>query len=299
MHSEYRYLSRLWLKNPGAAVGHYGIYSAEGAMVGQFTLLRRQGRRWFVDGLKLDPEFQIYWVEAMAAALAFLGPGRYAYGWAYSLETPRREEAEQIAGVHVTKEEAIVVCGVDFADWPSWDRYYRSVSENSRRNAAKALKIFKTVEVREARGLQALPIIPVLVKFRAANYARKGLSAPPVRMLARYVANALVLAEAFRLSYCVADGEVVAVHVNYDFENLKYYLEGGFGADRGGTAWHLQIEVARAAYEADPTGKYIIGYSHFPYNEEADAGLLRARRAMRVKEWHNRPFEFSYAPEKR
>lgn len=295
MNSEYKFLSSLWLKNPGRSVRHYGIFSIEGAMVGHFSLLRRRGRCWFVDGLRLDPEFQIYWGQAMAAALELLGPGRYAYGWAYSLEPPRRDAIEQIPGVRVTKEEAILVCGVDFADWPSWDGYYRSLSENSRRNAARVLKTFRNVEVREAHGLGTLLIIPRLVKFRAANYARKGLNAPPIRMFFRYVVNALILSKAFRLSYFVADGEVLAVHVNYDFENVTYYLEGAFGAERGGTAWHLQIEVARAAYEADPTGKYIIGYSHFPYNEEADAGLIRSRRAMRVKEWPNHPFEFSYS----
>lgn len=295
MNSEYKFLSRLWLKNIGRAVRHYGVYSTDGGMVGHFTLLRRRGRSWFVDGLRLDPEFEIYWNEAMAEVLEFLGSGHYAYGWSYSLEPPRRDAIGQISGVCVTKEEMIEVYGVDFADWPNWERYYRNISENSRRNAARVLKTFGKIEVREVCGLETLRIIPRLVKFRAANYARKGLGEAPVRMFARYVANAFILSDSFRLSYFEADGEVLAIHMNYDFGNLKYYLEGAFEPERGGTAWHLQIEVARAAYEADPTGKYIIGYSHVPCDEEADAGLIRSRRAMRVKEWPNRPLEFSYS----
>lgn len=294
MNSEHQFLSRLWLKSIGRGVRHYGVYSTEGAMVGHFTLFRQGKRRWFVDGLRLDPEFEAFWGDAMTEALAVLGPGDYTYGWRYSLEGPRREEVERISGVCVTKEEAISVWGVDFADWPSWESYYRSLSENSRRSSTKVLKTFDRVEVREARGLQTLRILHKFVQFRANNYARKGLSAPPFRMFVRYVANALVLGDKFRLAYVVADDDVLAIHRNFDFGNIKYYLEGAFDSERGGTAWHLQIEVARAAYAADSKGKYILGYNRVIYNEEAAAGLMRARRAMRAKEWENRPFEFSY-----
>lgn len=120
MNSEHQFLSRLRLKNLGRVVRHYGVYSTEGAMVGHFTLLRRGGRNWFVDGLRLDPEFQMFWVDAMTEALEFLGPGDYGYGWLYSLEPPRREEVERMPGVCVTKDEIIIVSGVDFAEWPSW-----------------------------------------------------------------------------------------------------------------------------------------------------------------------------------
>ena len=295
VRSDHTYLSRMWFKHIGrGSVRTYGIFLEAGELVGHFTILRQNGTCWFVDGLKLDSEHQHRWEEAMVSALALLGPGDYRYGWYLSIEEPRAEMLSALTGVKVHWIEDAVVQGVDFSNWENWPSYYRSISENSRRNAAKMDKQFQKIEMGKAFGISALRIIPAFVRFRASNYARKQLAGHWLTMLIRYFINAVFMPKMFCLEYFAADGRIAAVQLNQEFCELTYYQEGAYNPDISGAAWRLQIEVVKAAFERYPKGKYIMGYTAWPFDAENVEGLMRSRRAMRVREWKNQVVYFKY-----
>ena len=297
VRSDHTYLSRLWFKHVGrGSVRTYGIFNTSEELIGHFTIQQKNGTRWFIDGLKLDPKYQDRWEEAMASALAALGPGEYRYGWYLSIEEPRAAALSTLKDVRVGWVEDAVVQGVDFSSWESWPAYYRSISENSRRNAAKMERQFQKIEVGKAFGFSALRIIPAFVRFRALNYARKQLGGHWFAMLVRYLVNAIFMPDMFSLDYFAADGRIAAVQLNQEFCDLTYYLEGAYNPDISGAAWRLQIDVVKAAFQRNPKGKYIMGYVAWPFDEENVEGLMRSRRAMRVREWKNQVVYFSYQP---
>lgn len=262
--------------------------------IGQCTLIVRRDTRVFYDGLNLYPEYSDLWAAAMAAVLADAGPGTYEYGWQWVPEPARDAELETIAGLNVIHSRPILVQGVDFANWPDWDAYYRDISENIRRNVKKAEKLHGDLAFHLVTGLASLGQVPALVAMRSAMYRRKGLPFHPIRIFAGYVGSILACPDQAMIGRVTGGGRTLAIQNNVEFADLHYYLDGAAANETEGGAWFLQLSMLRRAYERTPTGKFLLGYTDLPVEDQLAEGLLRSRRSLRASDWPSSLVRFAW-----
>ncbi|MBV8593857.1 MAG: hypothetical protein JOZ27_06125, partial [Caulobacteraceae bacterium] len=254
--------------SPRHAIGHYVVVTG------------KNGVTDFYDGLALEPEHQHRWAEAMEAALADLGPGRYSYGDPWSLEPSRAETIKALGALEVEDCRECVTQAVMFSNWPSWEAYYRSTSENSRANARRAAAKFPDIKVRFATRMAAIPAIVTLTSLRKDTYERKSLGFSRATAAARYAAKSLISPSQAKVAYVTAGGKVRAAMELEEFGPVTCYRSGGSARDADGAAWFLTFEVLKAAYEADPNGVFVMGY--YRIGDDIAPGLVRSRRSVRV-----------------
>jgi hypothetical protein len=264
--------------------------------IGQYTLIFRRDARIFYDGLNLYPEHRGLWTAAMTAILADAGAGTYEYGWQWVPEPPRDAELQAIPGVTMTHVRPILVQGVDFANWPDWDAYYRDVSENIRRNAKKAEKLHGDLKFSLVTGLATLAKVPALVAMRGAMYRRKQLAFSPLRIFAGYVTSILACPEQAMISEVTGGGRTLAIQNNVEFADYHYYLDGAAANETDGGGWFLQLAMLRRAYERTPKGKFLLGYTDLPLDDQLAEGLLRSRRSLRASDWPSCLVRFDWRP---
>lgn len=268
----------------------------ERTQIGQYTLIFRRDARIFYDGLNLYPEYRGLWAAAMTAVLADAGPGTYEYGWQWTPEPPRDTELRTIAGVTLTQVRPILVQGVDFANWPDWDAYYRDISENIRRNARKAEKLHGDLKFSLVTGLAALTKVPALVTMRGDMYRRKHLAFNPLRIFAGYVTNILACPAQAMIGVATSGGRILAIQNNVEFADFHYYLDGAAGSETDGGGWFLQLAMLRRAYERTPKGRFLLGYTDLPVDDQTAEGLLRSRRSLRASDWPSSLLRFDWRP---
>ncbi len=264
--------------------------------IGQYTLIFRRDARIFYDGLNLYPEYSGLWATAMTAVLAQAGPGTYEYGWQWVPEPPRDAELQTIPGVALTHIRPILVQGVDFANWPDWDAYYRDVSENIRRNAKKAEKLHGDLKFTLFTGLATLAKVPALVAMRGAMYRRKQLAFSPLRIFAGYVTSILACPDQAMIGVVTGGGRTLAIQNNVEFAGFHYYLDGAAANETEGGGWFLQLAMLRRAYEHTPKGKFLLGYTDLPIDDQMAEGLLRSRRSLRASDWPSSLVRFDWRP---
>ncbi|HEX5379783.1 MAG TPA: hypothetical protein VFW47_14500 [Phenylobacterium sp.] len=300
MRSAYAHLHRLGLKYTlrGQPRIFHVYLDQDGArtQIGHYTLIHRPGHYTFYDGINLYPEHRHHWEAAMRAAIAQAGPGRYDYGWQWNPEPARDAELAAIPGVRIVSTRNILIQGIDFSNWPTWEAYYRDVSENTRRNAKKAEKLHADIGVVVVTGLATLAKVPALVAMRQAMYRRKNLPFNPLRIFAGYVLNILACPDQAMIALAVGDGRVLAIQNNVEFADFHYYLDGAAANDTEGGAWYLQLAMLRRAYEAIPNGKFLMGYTDLPLDDQLAEGLLRSRRSLRVTDWPTSLIRFEFDP---
>lgn len=298
MRSAYAHLHGLGLKFLFRGVPRlYHVYletDGQQTQIGQATLIVRRDARVFYDGLNLYPEYRGLWASAMAAILADAGPGTYEYGWQWAPEPARDAELQTVAGVTVIRSRPILVQGVDFANWPDWDSYYRDVSENIRRNAKKAEKLHGDLTFDLVTGLAALTKVPALVAMRGAMYRRKSLPFHPLRIFAGYVSTILACPEQAMIGMVTSGDRTLAIQNNVEFADFHYYLDGAAASETEGGAWFLQLAMLRRAYERTPTGKFLLGYTDLPVEDQLAEGLLRSRRSLRASDWPSSLVRFDW-----
>jgi hypothetical protein len=264
--------------------------------IGQYTLIARRDARIFYDGLNLYPEHRDLWVTAMTAVLAEAGPGAYEYGWQWVPEPAREAELQTIPGVTMTHIRPILVQGVDFANWADWDAYYRDISENIRRNAKKAEKLHGDLRFTLVTGLPALAWIPALVAMRGEMYRRKHLPFKPIRIFAGYVTSVLACPAQAMIGVVTGGGRTLAIQNNVEFSDIHYYLDGAAANETEGGGWFLQLAMLRRAYERTPNGKFLLGYTDLPLDDQTAEGLLRSRRSLRASDWPSSLVRFDWKP---
>jgi hypothetical protein len=300
MRSAYAHLHGLRLKLLFRGVPKlFHIYletDGQRTQIGQYTLIFRRDARVFYDGLNLYPEHRGLWTAAMTAVLAAAGPGTYEYGWQWVPEPPRDAELRAMPGVNLTHVRPILVQGVDFSNWSDWESYYRDISENIRRNAKKAEKLHGDLKFDLVTGLAALTKVPALVAMRGAMYRRKQLAFSPLRIFAGYVTSILACPDQAMISMVSGGGRTLAIQNNVEFADFHYYLDGAAANETEGGGWFLQLAMLRRAYERAPKGKFLLGYTDLPVDDQTAEGLLRSRRSLRASDWPSSLVRFDWRP---
>jgi hypothetical protein len=278
----------------------YGVFlggPAAHTHIGHFTIIARGLRRSFYDGLKLQPEHQNLWVEAMQTALRALGPGTYEYGCAWALEPCRQDPLETIDGVVVSAVEPAVVQGIDYAQWASWDDYFLALNKNKRREAKNAKRRFAAMKQAVSRGHSAIWKIIPLARLRGHAHERKQIRFSPIWAGLRYLLDFALCPSQAIVAYVEGDKHVRAIARTIEFGPISYYVDAGAAADNRGAAWRLVLSLIRDARERNPQGKFLLGYYYLSTaTNPAGLGLLRARAALRVSEWRTSLIRFDYKP---
>lgn len=257
----------------------------EVVQIGHYTVLVSGRFRLFFDGINLYPEYAEHWSDAMVAALTQAGPGEYDYGWTWRTEPAREDLLRTIPGVEIQSVRPILIQGVDFASWPDWDSYYRSVSTNVRYDARRAENTEPDLHVEVTTGLAALLKVPKLVSLQISLYRRKGISFAAGRVFVGYVFNILLCPAQAMIASAVAAGRVLAMHKDVAFGDCHYHVNAAAAAGIAGEARYLQLAMLRRAYDATPRGKFLLGYSDVPLDEQSAKGLLQSRRFLRASGW--------------
>jgi hypothetical protein len=263
--------------------------------IGHYTLVATSRITLFYDGLNLYPEHAGLWSEAMQAALAQAGPGVYEYGWQWNIEPGREDLLAAMPGVRLQIVRPIMVQGVDFANWPSWDAYYGDISTNVRYDARRAEKTRGDLHMEISSGLATLFQAPRLVAMRAALYRRKGIGFRAWRVLLGYLVNTLICPSQAMIISAVADGRALAMQRDARFGSFHYHLDAAAAAGIAGEARYLQLAVLRRAYDLTPQGKFLMGYTDLPVEDQTAKGLLQSRRFLRVSHWPTTLIRFELA----
>jgi hypothetical protein len=247
------------------------------------------------DGLLLLPEAQSLFAPAMESVLRTLGPGQYEYGGLWNIEPPREELLGTIDGVTVSEARRFFVQGVDFSKWPSWERYWAKVSDSVRYESKYAPERVPGLRLVRYRGLAMLKAIKAIVDLQKASYARKGLGYNRLKHGIHYAYYIARCAPTLELVLAVADEGVLAAYYGSRIGANTYYIYGGQAAGSSGANWYLLKEMTRAAFEAAPSSRFIMGYVDYAMHDESvGGGLLRARRALRASDFETSMVEFDY-----
>ena len=270
--------------------------TATGAKIGQAAVLKR-GRRFEVqDGIMLAPEHAGHWQQSMACLLRALGSGTYVYGGLWSCEPAREGEFASLRGVTIEHVRPFAVQAVDFSRWPSWDRYWAKVSDSVRYESKYAPERVPGLRLERYKGLSMLKTIKAIVDQQKASYARKEMDYSRFKQGLRYAYYMLRCRASLEVVLAVADDGVLAAYYGARVGDRTYYIYGGQKAGSGGANWYLLKEMTREAFEAAPTGKFVMGNVDYAIHEEASGGgLLRARRALRVSDFETSIVTFKYS----
>ncbi len=301
LRSAHVHLSTLGLRTPFARAPRTFVvlakFAGEPKRIGHFTLVHSRDASGFYDGLCLKPDHAGCWAEAMAAALRLCGPGRFEYGWEWSLEPRREQQLGAIAGVEISLVRPSTVHAIDFARWPSWDDYRRATSENVRRNARRASAYIDALTVTFDAGLAALPHIRELAALRRELSRRKGLSYRPVRAALGYLGSIITMPRQAMIARVTGGGRTLAAYRYAEFGALTYFRDGAAVPDPGGAAWFLMLAMLQRAYDRAPQGKFVMGYTdRQPGRGDPAVGLLRSRRSVRVSDWPTSVVRFRWSP---
>jgi hypothetical protein len=273
------------------------VDSASQQKIGQCAVLKR-GRHFEIqDGIQLTEDQQGHWQQAMRALLAELGAGTYSYGGLWSCEAPREAEFALLRDVTVDQVRPFAVQGVDFAKWPNWDRYWAKVSDSVRYESKYAPERVPGLRLERFTGWKMLKAIPAIMDLQRASYARKDMGYNRVKQALRYAYYMARCGRSLEVVLAVADAGVLAAYYGGQVGDRTYYIFGGQKAGSGGANWYLLKEMTRAAFEAAPTGRFVMGNVDYAVHEEASGGgLLRARRALRVTDFETSMVNFTYRP---
>lgn len=263
-------------------------------VIGFFTIVGRGGEYSFYDGLNLLPDHAELWSTAMSAALASNGPGRYTYGWTWSLEPSRELDLRNLEQARVESVRNILVQGVDFAEWPDWQTYYRAISENVRRNHKKAAQLHPDLDIRSYHGTQAVRHVRELVAMRREMYRSKDVPFKQVRTIAGYLGRFLTCPEQATITFASSGDNNLAVQHTVEFGPTHYYLDGASARESGGAAWLLQLEMLQRLHAQWPQGKFLLGPTDLPLVDQSAQGLLRSRRSLRAAGWETSVVTFAW-----
>jgi hypothetical protein len=266
--------------------------------IGQCSIGQRAGGvRTILDRLQVHPSFSELWPDIMEALLSKSGTGIYEYGWELSLESPRLADIQRIAGVKVRKSVELVVHAVDFSRWKTWEDYYWDLRKGTRQAAQFAYRDIPDLRFRYLEGWAAIRNIPPLIKLKLALSSRKNLGLNARKLAASYLGWI-----AFNSRYLVTNlargfGRNLAIYYGTEFGVNSYYLEAAAVRENKGAQWALLLEMMRRAYERQPTGKFIMGYTNYATHEEdSGGGLVRSRQACRVTNYDNMVVIFDFQP---
>ena len=299
MRSSYAHLETLRLKIlMPAGMETFIVWRSIGGQeerIGHFIVTRRKGTRYFYDGVCLREQDQRYWADVVAMVLEAYGPGRFEYGWEWSLEPCREDELRRVSGVSITGVRNITVHAIDFAAWRSWEGYKASVSENVRRNARKALVQCPQIRLAYRRGLLSLLDIPKLTLLRRAMYLRKGLPFRPLRIGLGYLAGALLYSGDDLLVSAKVGRKTIAINRFTRFGHLTYFRDGASINSAGRRlVWYLMLTILGRFYGQAPHGKVLMGYVEVKPNAEPADGLFRARRSLRASDFPTSVLAFTW-----
>ena len=271
---------------------------ADGASVkiGQCAVgVSRHGASQFVDRIQLLPEFN-GWPQAMAALLAKLDPGEFAYGWELNLEPPRQEELSALPGVTISQATPLVVNAIDFSRWDSWESYYYGMRKGARQSAQFAERDIPDLRFKTWTGRNSMRAIPALLRLRWQLSRRKGLGLRVGDLLASYLGWMAVSPFYTVTRLALGGGLTLAAYYGADFGANTYYLEGASEPGNQGASWALLVSMIQRAYVRNPKGIIIMGYVNYAtHDEQVSGGLLRARTACRVSEYPTSVIRFDYS----
>ena len=298
MRSAYAHLRGLrykyFLKGAPKIFGIFHESDGQRTQIGHATIVLEFGTTRFYDGINLYPEFRQYWTEAMTLLLRACGRGTYEYGWQWVPEKSREDELRSIAGVENLNCRNILVQGVDFANWPDWDSYYRDISTNVRYDARKIVGQYRDLHLEIVTGLRALLKIPILMGMRQALYRRKKLPFHSTRVLLGYILSIVFCPPQAIIAMAVGDDRVRAIHSNSEFGQFHYHLDAAAADGATGEGRFLQLAVIKRAYDLTPQGKFLVGYTDLPIEEQSAKGLLQSRRFLRVSDWPSSIIRFDW-----
>lgn len=265
-----------------------------GERVAQCAWARTEDCTEIIGSLLVAKPWQDRWCDIAAALLAAGGPGRYRYGGHWSTDRPREHELASLPGLKLEHVSSYVMQAIDFSRWPNWDVYWRKVSD-SVRYEAKTFARAEENEVRVLEGLGIIPALPRIIAANAASYRAKGLAFSPLVASLRHLSRVTLCAPLYEAGLATSRGKVSATYFGGHFGRLSYYLHGGLTTRRGGANWALLETMVRRAYQRHPDGWFLMGTADV-HGGEADQGLIRARRALRVTDVPTSLVEFVYAP---
>lgn len=267
--------------------------------IGQSAIAVSNNERIFEDKLLLLPAYAGYWIPAMRALLAELGPGIYRYGWLLNIERSHSDELAKIPSVTIHGVRQISVHYVDFSLWKDWEHYFRCISNNSKRNAMRAEKELPNLRIEIFYGAKIITKLLHLVKARRIMYKSKFISFNEVSALISYLGRTLLNGKNSYAAFACNDSENFASVSGINFGENNYYLDGGRAEASHGAAWYLMIAMLRNTYNISPTGKFVMGYVDYAIHDDAvGGGLLRSRHSCRVAEQATSIVSFSFDPVK-
>jgi hypothetical protein len=272
----------------------FEIYCAEsGEKIGQSAITFGRQQAAFVDGLQLLPESAALWEQSMRALLNELGSGQYRYGSHWSIEPPRVESLQNLAGVRVQEVQPFTVQAIDFSRWKSWDDYFRQISNNARRNARRASVQNPTLSVRVRRGLSTIADTHVLIRLQRVMASRKKLRLSLGKIILRFLFRSAFMQKYAVTAIVMVDSLALAAFSGIEFGQNTYYLSGGSDAGSGGAAWHLMLTMIRHAYDrTDGSGKFLMGCDHDI--SQGWTNLARSREQCRVTNFPTGIVTFDY-----
>lgn len=264
--------------------------------IGQCWITRQSDRIQIGDGLQILPHYASLWPDMLRVLLDRLGPGRYEYGWAWSLEQPRTQELVTVPGVTIASVMEFAIHYINFSDWASWDDYYAAISENVRRNIRKAGANRPSLAISENSGRSGIRDIRSLVALRKETFARLGSRLNIWQAMASYTAQ--LLAAPMQMVSMVAEdmGTPLAGLLGYEFGKAFFYWQGGSVADQSGSGWSLLIAAVKRWYDRHPDGLFILGYFNPDLPGTRREGLLRQRQSLRKRDARTAVLVFDYAP---
>lgn len=275
----------------------YEVYAGPKARkVGQCAVIRRSGRTVFYDGLQILPEHQALWPAAMAAVLRRLGPGRYRYGWEWSLEKPRHDQLAAIRGLRVTQVRSVIVQGIDFSRWPDWSSYLASVRKTCRYEARAAERRHPGLRLTVHAGLASLADAPGLILSQVALFRHKHVAFHAAGAIRSLLLQTLTSPGSAFIATARAGSKGLAAFQGAEFGTTTYYLSGARAPGVTGAGWRLLLWLAERAFQRNPRGKFLLGFADSPARDPLAAeGILLSRRGLRVSDWPTSRVDFHWS----
>ena len=299
MRSAYKHIVGLTWKH--ALKGRprtYEIYVEEfgnDKKIGFYTISHVQGGLRFYDGINIVPEYDYMWRSIAEMVLKSLPDGEYEYGWQWNIANSKYVEISSLPGVEILDHRPILIQGVEFSKWPDWNAYYKDISENIRRNIKKTIDSSGNISIKYFRGYRSIFQIGEILSLRYQLAKRKGLEFNYFRLAVAYILSILTCPSQSELTQLDIKGRPVSIQNMSQFGDTTYYLDGASLPEFSGAGWVLQLETMKRAYERDPKGVYLLGYTDVEPRGPEPEGLLRSRRSLRATEWSSSLISFRWS----